>query len=816
LDATLYQLLKNGATLLTASRHLSHALQLEYAQAAQQHGLQVWPSPHILPWSTYLRTACQLHRNERADAVRLLSEQQALALWERIVAASDSGKALLNPTQAARNAQRSWQRAHQHLIPLHKVAAYPGEEAQAFTHWAQEFVDATQHHRWLDSARFSNYLHNNEFKPDTDLIVYGFDQRTPDMQQLLQHWQTQGVTIHQLDPVKRQANTQVVAAKDSQAELKLAASWARAQAEQGARVAVVIPRLTAQAAQVTRRFTDVFAPAQRRIDQTAEAVAFHVAATPALSSYPLVHHALLLLQLLKGRADVLLIGQLLRSPFIAGYEAEAAQRALADIAAREERREYWNCNELERLAARLQCVQLAGCMQATSNYLREHQQQALPSQWTERFSQLLKLSGWSRGRSLDSTEQQTLSKLLQLLAELSALDELLGKINLATAVGIVRDACNAESYAPEGLDQQVTVLDVDSSAGMLFDAVWVMGLHAGDWPAAPEPDPFLPIELQRQYAVPEASAELCLRLARHKLQRLAHAADNVVFSWPQHDADAELQASPLLGNYATTECEPLALATTRALSPQLFMQRPDMETLVDDIAPALTPGAARGGTRILELQSRCPFRAQAELRLHAEPVPSVSPAVEATERGKLVHRVLTEVWQYLKDSAGLKAAIEASDVGRTSVRHSEDVGNAEAAKPDLQEQDLEVRVRSIATRVAQQVIPATTTHRQRLAALEVELCTQWIMSLLYLEAERLPFRVHRAEQIESYELAGMTIRIQLDRIDELTDGGMLLIDYKTGVANNASDWLDRFRSTRARQSRVQRSCRHRQHRTRHC
>jgi ATP-dependent helicase/DNAse subunit B len=124
--------------------------------------------------------------------------------------------------------------------------------------------------------------------------------------------------------------------------------------------------------------------------------------------------------------------------------------------------------------------------------------------------------------------------------------------------------------------------------------------------------------------------------------------------------------------------------------------------------------------------------------------------------------VLTEVWQQLKDSEGLKAL-----------------------------SDLQEIVRRIAKRVAQQVIPAATRHRQRLAALEVELCTQWIMALLRVEAQRLPFRVQRAEQAESYELSGMHINIQLDRIDELADGGMLLIDYKTGDSNHSNDWLDR-------------------------
>lgn len=774
MDAILYQLLQQGATLLTASRHLSHALHQEYAQSAQAQGLVVWPTPRIVPWSTYLRLACQQQRNSLTDAPRLLSEQQALALWERAVTEFNEARAidarLLNPAQAARNAQRSWQRLHQYQIPLRKVAAYPIDEAQAFSGWAQRFVAITAAQGWLDSARFAGFLLEHNFQPDTPLIIYGFDRVVPDMQGLLQHWAAQGASIQRLEPPRQQARVSVRSAHDCDAELQAAARWARAEIEAGRqRIAIVVPRLTAQAAQVQRRFADVFAPAQRLIDVPNEPHAFRVVATPVLSSYSLVHHALLLLQLLQGRADVLLVGQLLRSPFFTGYDHELSERALAELAARDERREYWNCNELERLTAVHACGQLAACMQATGNYLREHKGNALPSEWTERFTQLLKLSGWSRGRTLDSNEQQTLNKFQQLLTELSALDELLDKISLNAAIGILRDACNAENFAPEGVDQKVTLIDADSVAGMQFESLWVMGMHAGDWPPAPEPDAFLPIELQRAALIPEASAAQALSLARQQLQRLIHAADEVVLSWPQHDDDIELRMSPLLDGFAAAEAIPIA--DNGALAQQLFAARPAFESFIDDFAPPLIPGAVNGGTRILELQSRCPFRAQAELRLFAQPVPTVSPAVEPTERGTLVHRVLTEVWQQLQGSDGVKA---------------------------LNLNDYAVSVRSIAQRIAQQVLPAATVHRQRLAALEVELCTQWVMLLLQVEAERLPFRVQRAEQIESYELAGLQIRIQLDRIDELPDGGKLLIDYKTGTSNHPSDWLDRSEPGRPR------------------
>lgn len=765
LDATLYQLLTSGATVLTASRHLAHTLRQDYAHAAQANGLTVWPTPKVLPWVTYLRLACTQQRNRQASPPRLLSELQSLALWERIVADSEAGQALLNPAQAARHAQRSWQRLHQYRLPLHKVAAYPGAEAQAFSAWAEQFMALTAQRHWLDSARFSSYLLQQDFQPDTSLALLGFDVQTPDMLALLQCWQSRGVTIQTLGIDARVSKVRVLAAQDADDELRMAARWARHRCESGStRIAVVVPNLSSQAEQVQRRFTEVFAPAHARFDADA-ALAFHIVATPALSSYALVHHALLLLQLMLERADVLLIGQLLRSPFMAGYESEAAARAMADIDARDAARERWSCNELERLAAAHHCLQLAASMQAMGNYLREHRSAALPSQWTERFTQLLKRSGWAQGRSLNSAELQIMNKFQQTLAQLSALDEVLQRISLSRAVSVLRDACHDAKFAPEAIDQAVTIIDVDSVAGMQFDALWVMGLHAGEWPPAPQPDAFLPIELQRQYAMPCASAEHCLTQAQRQLQRLVCTADQVILSWPQHDGDAELRASPLLNAWPTIQVTQLEQANTHGLAQQLFSQRPELECIVDDHAPPQSPGDASGGSRILELQSRCPFRAQAQLRLHAEPMPSISAAIEPVDRGTLIHRVLTEIWQSLKDSHGLKAALENGTL------------------PD--------RVRAIAERVAQQVIPARTVHRQRLAALEVEQCIQWVMALLEVEAKRLPFTVQRAEQRETFSFGGMNINIQLDRIDTLSDGGALLIDYKTGVGNTINDWLDR-------------------------
>lgn len=760
MDAGLFEFLSTGA-VLTASRRLARHLHVEYAYAAQRRGRVVWQTPSILPWSAFLVEACWQQRAAQIDPPRLLSGLQASILWDNIVLAS--AVPLLNPAQTARNAARSWQRLHEYRLSLEQVAASHSQEAQVFAEWARSFIETTERKRWLDGASLGAYLLNANYMPDMPLRLCGFDRLTPEIEALIGAWRARGCDIEYVTPAEREPQVQVVALQDARQELGTAARWARGRIEAGrARVAVVIPDLNRHAAQAQRVFTQIFSPDAPRAGSAPVVPAFTIAASRALSDYAIVHHALLLLQLAQGRCDTRVIGQLLRSPFIAGYETEFAARCSAEIAAREARREYWDLRGLERFAAAAGCMLLSQALQRTAQAAREAGR-GLPSQWTERFSSLLRLAGWPDGRTLNSDELQTVIKFREVMADLSALDEVLGRVDFARALNVFRDGCSAARFAPESDEQAVMVIDAETVAGMHFDALWVMGLHAGEWPAAPQPDPFLPLELQRRHAMPGASAESCLNEAKLVLQRLVNSAPEVLLSWPQRDEEAELQPSALLQRWPIVDAGAVPLSPVRTLKHALYEERPELECYDDERAPLLAPGAVAGGTRSLELQSRCPFRAQAELRLHAAPLPGISPAVEPTERGKLVHKVLAEFWQQLQSSRALQAATE---------------------------DEWAALLQGIAARVALIEMPATTQHRRRLVELEVELAVQWIMALLRVEARREPFTVHQTEQREPLQFAGMQLNIQLDRIDELPDGSWLLIDYKTGAGNQAKDWLD--------------------------
>jgi ATP-dependent helicase/DNAse subunit B len=68
----------------------------------------------------------------------------------------------------------------------------------------------------------------------------------------------------------------------------------------------------------------------------------------------------------------------------------------------------------------------------------------------------------------------------------------------------------------------------------------------------------------------------------------------------------------------------------------------------------------------------------------------------------------------------------------------------------------------------------------------VALVEQWID----VERARPPFEVLATEARATVELAGRTVDVRLDRVDALPDGGVAVVDYKTGRATKPARWFD--------------------------
>src|SRR4029077_303915 len=90
------------------------------------------------------------------------------------------------------------------------------------------------------------------------------------------------------------------------------------------------------------------------------------------------------------------------------------------------------------------------------------------------------------------------------------------------------------------------------------------------------------------------------------------------------------------------------------------IHRPNMlESFEDTVGvPWPTGQTLPAGTRSLELQNLCGFRAYSELRLGSSELGVPEPGVAPDVRGQLLHAALKVLWRQLRDSATLMGHAE--------------------------------------------------------------------------------------------------------------------------------------------------------------
>jgi RecB family exonuclease len=181
------------------------------------------------------------------------------------------------------------------------------------------------------------------------------------------------------------------------------------------------------------------------------------------------------------------------------------------------------------------------------------------------------------------------------------------------------------------------------------------------------------------------------------------------------------------------------------------------------------------GTRSLDLQNTCPFRAYAELRLGATRPEIPEPGVPLNIRGQLLHAALERLWAELLDSRALGQL--ADEALEALIARCVQEAAAQLAAP--QERRRGHRAPSGQLDMFREIPRALARDCRRAELLIAALCQ--------LDRTRGEFRVVSTERGVDLRLAGARLRMRVDRIDELADGGLVVLDYKTG-AHRAADW----------------------------
>ena len=764
-------------TLITATTRLSRELQREYDREQVAAGLSTWPTAHILPFQAWLAELwdTSVYSGEVGGTLRLLRPSEERAIWEDIIRA-DGENLLLEVPATAAAALKAWGLLCEWGLPLDAPEWNDSTDSEVFYRWAWEFRRRSRENGWLSNAELPVFIADRigegALPVPEKIEIVGFLELTPVQKRLFDTLTARGTEVKERVVSLAPGDAVRIGRVDTDREIRAAAEWARRILETDTeadspefRIGIVVANLEQCRGRVERIFSEAFHPTSHlRPDRDTHRL-FNISLGLPLSEYPIIAAAFLVLESQPQGIPMETLGQFLRSPFLRGTESEWTSRALLDVALRSLREPEVSLEDVLALAGRADapyhCPELQSQLIAWREFWQEIQPHQMPSDWAASLSGLLEAMGWPGAGPLDSVQFQTIKKWRDLLSDFAGLDSVLGSIGLEAAVGRLYRLASTVQFQPESDPAPVQILGVFETSGLVFDRLWIMGMHDGAWPPPPSPDAFLPFRLQRKFDLPRSSPDRELEFAHTLTARLVASAPTVVVSYPQREDDFALRVSPLFQTLPEVEAEELGLRGSDRYIHALRESRRG-EVVEDHNGPGLADASAGGGTSLFKLQAMCPFKAFAELRLGATELDEAKNGLSALDRGLLMHRVLQRIWDVLGSHAGLLST-----------------GDEQLA--DIVRMTVSAELHGLGKR-------RRALRRERFREIEQERLERVIAEWLQLERERRPFTVIQQEARRRVTVGGIDLSIRADRMDRLENGDSVVLDYKTGECS-ASDWL---------------------------
>jgi ATP-dependent helicase/nuclease subunit B len=753
------------------------ALRLAFAARQLAMGRRAFRTPDVQSLSGWLRGQPRLGSDARA--LRRLGGSEEWLLWREAVAEAaarwgvPAGAGLVEAVRQSAALLYEWQIA-------------PGELRRAATPEAALLSEALTamdaRLMALSAAAPWRALQELAESPPRRLPLFvGFAFHTPARRALLAAWTRRGEAAQEPIPPGgfAAAPARMAHCADPTEELQQVAQWCRERLHHApaARLLVVVPQLARRRGEIRRVFDAVLDPDYlHRPAAQPDGAAYALEGGQSLLEFAPVAEGLRTLQMLTCDVELTAASQWLRGTAWPAHTA--TQRAQLDVWLRTVVPPRLNIGQLLRALRAAPPALLAAADEVAALILQAQRAvgdgaRATLAQWSGRFARMLAMFDLtaSAARQRGSHAQQVLQRLDELLQECAALPAALGSCDALEALQIFTQLLSRTRFEPATGDAAVTLTASFADPILRYEGIWVSGLHAGAIPEQARFDPFIPVSLQRQAGITAADAAALVGQAQQALATLCRSSREFIVSAPHQAEDTELAASPLLAPYSQQRYSAahggleLSHAIRAARRTERYVDEPGLPWAAALPLPA--------GTRAIELQSRCPFRAYAQLRLGADPMESPLPGITPRERGRMLHRALELLWQGLGDSQALAAARADQSLGWRI-----DDAIVQAADEILAGTDPDGAQDAAFTAAAD----ATGLKELRRAAIGRERgrAGRLLRSLCELEAARAPFFISELETAHRLEIAGALIDVRIDRVDRLQDGTHAILDYKSG------------------------------------
>ncbi len=735
--------IEQKATIVTPNAFLAGVGREEFARGRLRQGVETWERPAIVSFDVWLQQCWQEARYRLRDVPTLLSIEQEQALWHSVIEQEHPN--LFDPTATVRLAREAASVLADWHIPGEGEAWAEHSDALQFQLWNKSFRKRCREKGWATRTGLrrllTDWLKEERWQPGLTVFV-GFEKAAPALEELWSAMGSLGVRVG-FDGGRATKKSVAKEFESFPQEVTFAARRLRYlfEARPEGTLALFVPGLAEKHGLVRRTLEAVFFPsAAARMEETQTAGSlFRIAAGGALSEEPVVKAALLMLELAKARIDQADAGAILRSPFLGGAKEEQNQRALADIAIRRRRELDVTFRDVERVLG--SCPLLSARWQRVEKLLAKLSERRPYSEWSEWISDVLTALGWPGDTELSAKEERTVEQWKEQLSMLSSLGLLSETVPYEAAIGqlgrLLRGRFERGEWAAP-----IYVLDTEAARGVEFDASIVVGLSEENWPPPVRLSPLIPFRLLKQHHVAGVGPQAVRDERVRKTQALFESA-----------ADVSVTYTGRLSTMASVFVKRGRVAVWEGWLPWESVATATLERFGDGMAPAfVAQGEMRGGTAIIKAQSQCPFQAFAKYRLDARKPEDASFGFDALDRGSFAHKALELVWRKLESSQNLKR------MPGEELQRLVDEAIAEA-----------VAVRDVGPLHRLNV----ETERERL--------TEVILDWLDVErARQQDFTVETVEEARTFEVPGLRLQLRVDRIDRLSNGNLVLIDYKSG------------------------------------
>lgn len=781
----LLPLLTNGFTLLTPNNRSVDGILREYASGfrSSSETTEIWERPAVFAIDIYIQQLWQLAASQGIapfNETQLLGRFDEQEIWLQIVRSSYEEYPLLNSEDTANSVARSYRFFQQwDVASSGETERYSNAvDFQTFLDWSRKFEERCKKINAVSLSDAGRVIakHINQIAPilPKRIALINFNQPPPLYVKLFEalaqvsevEWRRVSAPDEQLGSTFADSDSALRSFQNNSTEIDACIEWCQAKARDfpDSHIGIVVDHSRSLEPMIEEAlFRNSKSSNSRQFDIADHLNRYH--SSESLDELPDFSAALSLLALNHELVDSERFCKLLQSPKLPGAQSELQARIALELFLRRNAEAEIRLSQLRAVMLQEQrdynCPILAETLIAFSELARHEPSHQSLRQWLQLFSKQLQLLGWPGSPLTEHNQRQSLL-WQQSNQRFAASSKVLGNISLGTALGKLQTFLKQSNVNLNFDDRrQISLLDIEEAQDLQFDYVWILSVDDRSWPQAINPVAFLPYGLQQTLEMPASSNQQQLDTALTQLMALRkNTKAELVISHHTLEEELSIRPSALLKeiNFEQVHSdEAVEQLSANRNSNNLEKHR---ETLH---IPLASDEDVSGGTGLLSNQSNCPFRAFARNRLKANGIEEFSHGLNSLVRGNALHKALEHVGKQLGDSKTLHSL---------SPTKTEELLAASSA---------------IAIDYLRKHHPETMTPAFSL--LEQGRLTNLLNSFLLLEKQRSEFTILHTEKGVAWQNSQLSLNLRIDRIDQLSDGSLALIDYKTGKFTNYR-WFD--------------------------